>query len=146
MSETSSRWDAFMSVPSEDDDETLDSQWIETFLKILKLITYIITFIIVLSSAVVSRSIVLLMVSMIKVNKTVPVCNEDFESLKNIRDQKYAAIFHFDSEERIAWIWSLLFVLISPEVLTFLRSARICLFKNIKRPKMSTFFIVSQLN
>ena len=107
----------------------------------LKLITYLITFTIVLSCGVLSKSIVLFMTSMVRSNRTVPVCAQSIPGLE--RDKKYIAIFQPDDPERIVWIWSLFIVLIVPELMTLFRSVRICTFKSYRIPSKATFLTVS---
>ena len=130
----------FTVTPSDDDDETLSSKWIETILKCLKAITYVITFFVVLSCAVVSKGIVLFMTSVIRPNRTVSLCNQGIPGLE--RDKKYLTVFQHDDPERIVWIWSLFFILIVPEFMTLFRCSRICTFKSYKRPTKSTFITV----
>ncbi|KAJ6216762.1 hypothetical protein RDWZM_007919 [Blomia tropicalis] len=133
-------WDVFVVTPPEEEDETLSSKWIEKILRMLKLLTYLITFTIVLSCAVMSKSIVLFMTSMIRTNRTVPVCAQSIPGLE--RDKKYIAVFQADDPERIAWIWSLFIILIVPELMTLFRSARICVFKSYRIPSKSTFLTI----
>jgi chitin synthase len=44
--------------------------------------------------------------------------------------------------DRVAWTWALFFALIIPEIGTFLRSVRMCVFKSIKRPTFLDFMVV----
>lgn len=134
-------WDVFVDTPPEDEDETLSSKWIEKILKFLKLITFLLTFLIVLFTAVFSKSVVLFMTSMIRSNRTVPVCAQGIPGLE--RDKKYVAVYQPDDPERIAWIWSLFFILVFPEFMTLFRSVRICTFKSYRIPTKSIFFTVS---
>lgn len=46
-------------------------------------------------------------------------------------------------EERIAWLWAALIAFSAPEIGLFLRSARICFFKTVRKPKWGHFIIVS---
>lgn len=141
MNEQTKGWDVFVVTPPDDEDETVNSKWVERFLRILKLVTYIITFVIVLSTAVLSKGIVLFMTSMVRSNRTVPVCSQSIPGLE--RDKKYLAVFQADDPERIAWIWSLFLIIIVPELMTLFRSVRICTFKSYRIPTKSTFLIVS---
>jgi chitin synthase len=45
-------------------------------------------------------------------------------------------------EERVGWIWCLFFAYAVPEVLSFLRSTRICFFKNATKPTALQFLVV----
>lgn len=131
----------FVVSPAPDEDETLNSKWFDLILKGLKLLAYIVTFGIVLCSAVVSKGTLLLMTSLIKPNRTgISVCNQGIPGLD--RDKKYEAIFNLNDPERIAWIWSLLMILIVPELMALFRSCRICTFKSYKRPSKGVFSLV----
>ena len=143
QAEPTKGWDVFVAPPPEDEDETLSSKWIEKILRMLKLFTYIITFLIVLFCAVLSKSIVLFMTSMVRSNRTVSVCAQSIPGLE--RDKKYIAVFQADDPERISWIWSLFIVLVIPELMTLCRSARICIFKSYRIPSKLTFFTVNNL-
>jgi chitin synthase len=48
-----------------------------------------------------------------------------------------------EEEERVGWIWCLFFAYAIPEVMAFLRSARICFFKNATKPTALQFFAVA---
>lgn len=133
-------WDVFVVSPNQDEDETAESKSIELILKFLKAITYLVTFIVVLGCAALSKSIVLLMTSMIRPRKVVTICNQGVPGLE--RDKHYQTQFNLDDPERISWIWALLFVLITPEVFTLFRSARMCIFKSYRRPSKATFLTV----
>ncbi len=84
------------------------------------------------------------MTSMIRINRTISICDDGITSLVEYRDQKFKAFTTYDDEERIAWIWCLLFVMIAPEIFTLWRSGRICIFKNFKKSFPSTFFLVRE--
>ncbi|XP_054734124.1 chitin synthase chs-2 [Anastrepha obliqua] len=45
-------------------------------------------------------------------------------------------------EEQYTWIWALIFAFSAPEVLTFFRSLRICIFKDVKSPTWLEFMLV----
>jgi len=135
-------WDVFVVSPPPDDDETLNSKWFDLILKLLKLFAYIVSFGIILLSAVISKGSVLLMTSLIKPNRTgISVCNQGVPGLD--RDKKYEAIFNTSDPERVAWMWSLFFILIVPELMTLFRSCRICTFKSYRRPTTPVFTLVS---
>jgi len=133
-------WDVFVVTPNQDEDETAESKSIELILKFLKAITYVLTFVVVLGCAALSKSIVLLMASMIKPRKVVTICNQGVPGLE--RDKHYQTQFNLDDPERISWIWAILFVLIAPEVFTLFRSARMCIFKSYRRPSKTIFLTV----
>lgn len=133
-------WDVFLVTPNTDEDETAESKSIELILKFLKAITYVVTFAVVLGCAATSKSIVLLMASMIRPKKVVPICNQGIPGLE--RDKHYQTQLNLDDPERVSWIWALFFVLITPEVFTLFRSARMCIFKSYRRPTKTTFLTV----
>lgn len=45
--------------------------------------------------------------------------------------------------DQIAWVWALIFAFAAPELLTFLRALRICLFKREQRPSALEVGLVS---
>jgi chitin synthase len=47
-----------------------------------------------------------------------------------------------DEVERVGWIWCLFFAYAIPEVLSFLRSTRICFFKKVTKPTILQFLVV----
>nr|AGW99338.1 chitin synthase 1 [Panonychus citri] len=146
--ETVKEWDVFVVSPPPDDDETSSSEWIDVILKLLKLCAYLITFIVVLACSVFSKGLVLFMTSIIRPNRTgLIICSHGIPSLD--RDKKYEVVLNLTDPERVAWIWTLIAVLIVPELMTLFRAARICTFKSIRRPSKSVFsliFIVETLH
>jgi chitin synthase len=46
-------------------------------------------------------------------------------------------------EERVGWIWCLFFAYAIPEIMTFLRASRICLFKKVSKPTILQFCVVA---
>lgn len=141
-------WDVFITLPPPDDDETLDSEYIDLFIKFLKILAYLVVFGVVLFCATFSKSVILLGTSMIKVNRSIPICNHDrgVEQFAEFdRTRRYVAFIGEEDLERIVWIWCLLFMIMSADVWTFGRSLRICVFKNYKVPKLTTFLMVSSV-
>ena len=135
-------WDVFAMNPPVDEDETLDSRWYKLSIRFLKLCAYIITFVVVLGSAFLSKTLMLFMTSLIKPNRTgIAICNQGIAGLD--RDKRYEAVFHLNDPERVAWIWCLLFALLVPEVMTLFRSVRICTFKSFSKPTIGVFSTVS---
>lgn len=133
-------WDVFLTSPNTDEDETAESKSIERILKFLKLIAYVITHLVVLVGASLSKGLLLLMASMIRPRKVVQICNHGVPGLE--RDKHYQTSFANDDPERISWIWAIYFILIAPEIFTLCRSARICTFKSYRRPTRSAFLTV----
>lgn len=143
-SEPAKGWDVFVVSPPPDEDETLNSKGFDFVLKFLKLCAFVVSFAIILCSAVVSKSTLLLMTSLVKPNRTgIAVCNQAVPGLD--RDKKYEAVVNLHDPERTAWLWSLFLVLVVPELMTLFRSCRICTFKSYRRPSKSVFALVSHL-
>lgn len=134
-------WDSFESIPTEDADATLSSEWSKLFLKLFKVISYGITFAIVLASGVISKLSMHLIASMTRVNKTVVNCNPNLPSVLD-HDKHYHSLLGLTSPERFAWLWILFFVIIMPDFLTFLRSLKICLFKQYQMPDIWSILVV----
>ncbi|CAG2165707.1 unnamed protein product, partial [Oppiella nova] len=99
-------WDVFKTLPPPDADETLDGAWVEFFVKCAKIFTYFLTFVVTLMSAVLSKSLILLMTSMIRVNQTVPICSDHYFDIEPELDIKnrYNVIYEATDPTRIAWI------------------------------------------
>ena len=80
-------------------------------------------------------------------NRTLPYCNEDLLIPDNTKDYEvmrtrtegYADAVEV---EQIAWIWCLIFAYWTPEVLAFLRSLRVILFKHWAMPTFLEFAFV----
>lgn len=131
-SEETPPWDSFKSIPLEDEDDTLSSDWAKFFLKLLKLFSYGITFLLVLFTGVLAKLLLHLMANMTRVDKAVRVCRKLLPP--EDRDKSYHSVLSVDSPERIAWIWTLYFVVTAPDLLLFIRSIRTCLFKKYSSP------------
>lgn len=104
-----------------------ETKWIDKSIIALKYLTYIVTFMIVLGTAVISKGTLLFATSQITPNITRPYCNKDLG-----RNQQF--IVTIPDVERVAWMWVLMFMYFVPEIGTFIRAVRICLFKSWKRP------------
>ncbi len=103
--------------------------------KILKLVAYILTFILVLCGGVISKGCVLFMSSQLKRDRKVQYCNRDLG-----RDKQFMSLI--PEEERIAWIWAIMISFAVPEIGVVIRAARICFFKSCKIPQKSHFLFV----
>lgn len=104
--------------------------------KFLKVIAYVLTFILVLCGGVISKGCVLFMSSQLKRDRKVQYCNRDLA-----RDKQFLSIM--PEEERIAWMWALMISFAVPEIGVLIRSVRICFFKSWKRPLKSHFLFVT---
>lgn len=139
-------WDRFETLPPPDDDETVDSKWVKISIQWLKIAAYIFTFACLLAFAVLSKSMTLLMTSMVAVNHSVAVCNSDksfviHEALQH--DKIYKVQYGAEHLSRIAWLWCLYFAIVAPYVFAWLRAMRICYFKSAKVASMTTIATVS---
>lgn len=134
-------WDVFVEQPPREFDFD-DNRKFELILKLLKFIVYILAFIIILTSSVVSKVTLLLMTSLIKPNHTaISICTRGIPGLDY--DKRYQVSLNINDSERIVWTWCLLIALITPELMTLFRSIRICTFKSYHRPSRSVFLFVS---
>ncbi|KAH9426858.1 chitin synthase I [Dermatophagoides pteronyssinus] len=137
-------WDSFKSIPTQDEDLSSSSNWVKFFLKLLKLLSHAICFILVLVTAVIAKLFLHLMANMTRVDKSIQICKQ------NLLDDSYdhSALvplytrLELKSNERIAWIWMLFFTLIAPDILLFFRSIHSCLFKNYSLPDLYSTLII----
>lgn len=129
-------WDVFVVTPNEETDETISSKWVDIILKVIKVVAYFVTFVLVLGSSVLSKASLLFAASHVG-RRSVPVCRK---GLALERDKEHEAVL--SDVEQIAWVWVLFICLVVPELFTLFRSTRICVFKSYRRPATATFFTV----
>ncbi|GFY72001.1 chitin synthase chs-2 [Trichonephila inaurata madagascariensis] len=130
-------WDVFIVTPPEEEDETATSKAIDITLKLMKIFVYLVTFCVVIISAVIAKGSFLFMTSHMRESKSLPVCRR---GLGLDRDKDYEIVL--PTIQRVAWIWGVFFVLVIPECFTLFRSFRICVFKSYKKPKLLSFLSV----
>lgn len=129
-------WDVFRDPPLKEASGSMANQaCLNISVKILKVIAYIITFIVVLAGGVISKGCVLFMTSHIRKDRRIPYCNKDLG-----RDKTFVTVL--PDEERIAWMWAILIAFAVPEVGAWIRSARICFFKSWRVPQKDHFLFV----
>ncbi|XP_042240833.1 chitin synthase chs-2-like isoform X2 [Homarus americanus] len=132
-------WDVFRTVPPSTSSLSEDSQkFLELTIKCLKVFTYLLTFGIVLASGVITKGLVLLMTSQLKKTKKLPICAKSSVGLSSEKDY----IATIPEEENVVWAWILFFCFIVPELGTWFRSTRMCVFKSWKKPLLGDFFVV----
>ncbi|KAK8746557.1 hypothetical protein OTU49_017078, partial [Cherax quadricarinatus] len=132
-------WDVFRTLPPSTSSLSEDSQkFLEFTIKCLKVFTYLLTFGVVLTSGVITKGVVLLMTSQLKKSKKLPICAKNLNGLSNEKDY----IATLPEEENVAWAWMLFFCFIVPELGTWFRSTRMCVFKSWKKPPFGDFFFV----
>ncbi|XP_055676574.1 chitin synthase chs-2 isoform X1 [Lutzomyia longipalpis] len=130
-------WDVFRDPPVKVDSGSMANQaCMDITVKILKVIAYLLTFIIVLGGGVIAKGCVLFMTSQLKRDRKIPYCNRDIA-----REKQFSVTL--PEEERVAWSWALLIVFAIPEVGALIRSMRICFFKSWKRPLTTHFLFVT---
>ncbi|XP_040583648.1 chitin synthase chs-2 [Lepeophtheirus salmonis] len=130
-------WDVFRVLPPEQDSgsEALNQKCFNITIKVLKVITYILTFSVVLCGCVISKGVTLFMTSQIKPGKGLKYCNRELE-----RDKEYMS--EISLLERVAWTWCIFLAFVVPELGTMFRSVRICVFKSSRRCSFSDFMII----
>ncbi|CAK1603070.1 unnamed protein product [Parnassius mnemosyne] len=128
-------WNLFREIPvKKESGSTASTEWVDTSMKILKVLAYILTFMAVLGSAVIAKGTLLFITSQLKKERYVSHCNKALAL-----DKQFLAILAL--EERVTWLWAALIVFSVPELGMFFRSLRICFFKTAKRPSRLQFFI-----
>jgi len=130
------KWDVFRVIPPDNDSGSAANQrCTDITIKVVKVIVYIITFGIVLTAGVVAKGTVLFMTSQLKQRKTLEYCNKRIGLDKTWRVE-------LPDVEKVAWVWCLFFCFITPELGTWVRSARMCVFKSIRRPEFAHLLVV----
>lgn len=156
-------WDVFRDLPPKTDSGSMANQrCLDITVKILKVLAYLITFIIVLGSGVVAKGCLLFMTSQLRAERHTSYCNAKFGEWRPF-DASFCCAHRSDSyhsrpagsagrdktfvvqlpeEERVAWLWMLLVAFTVPELGTLFRSLRICFFKSWRRPPFLDFALV----
>ncbi|XP_068620827.1 chitin synthase chs-2 isoform X1 [Battus philenor] len=129
-------WDVFREFPPKQDSISMETQkWLEFTVRLLKILAYAVTFIVVLASGVTAKGTVLFMTSQLKKDRRIAYCNRNLG-----RDKQF--IVSLPDEERVAWMWAVFAAFAIPEIGTFIRSVRICFFKSSKKPSPAQFIVV----
>ncbi|KAL1514128.1 hypothetical protein ABEB36_003439 [Hypothenemus hampei] len=130
-------WDVFRDPPTKEESGSMANQkCLEITVKILKVVAYLVTFVIVLASGVISKGTLLFMTSQLKPDKIVHYCNKDLG-----REKQF--IVKLPTQERVAWMWCLFFAFCVPQLGALFRSTRMCYFKSSKRPPFSHFLMMA---
>ncbi|XP_072936717.1 chitin synthase chs-2 isoform X2 [Epargyreus clarus] len=136
-------WDVFREFPPKQDSVSMEQQkCLEMTVRMLKILAYAVTFLVVLGSGVIAKGTMLFMTSQIKKDRRLAFCNQNLG-----RDKQF--IVSLPDEERVAWMWAILAAFAIPEIGTLIRSVRICFFKSSKRPTMvqlAVIFIAESLH
>ncbi|XP_059060463.1 chitin synthase chs-2 isoform X1 [Achroia grisella] len=129
-------WDVFREFPPKQDSGSMESQkCLEFTVRMLKVMAYLVTFIVVLGSGVIAKGTVLFMTSQLKKDRRITFCNKNLG-----RDKQF--LVSLPDEERVAWMWAILAAYAIPEIGTLIRSVRICFFKSSKRATSAQFIVV----
>ena len=150
--------------PQSDTGSAAESPLLKNAEKILLLVAYTLTFLIVLGAGVTSRGTTFFMISQISMEakNNLPFCNGDSDSgyfIFDAQEQQLEVDFQCTTEagngtsgtdlcdynigvERSAWLWCIFFAFSASNVGALLRSMRIWLFKFQNFPRMKTFIFV----
>ena len=142
------KWDQFRNVPPPvDAGSAVKNKWWIRGERLVKVLAYIFSFIIVLVSATVAKTSMFLMIKQISLSSSnLPFCNEGKRGMQYIDDttgKDWEVDFNEGTEkekdervlERVAWIWAICFAFCVPQVMSLGRTLRKCLFKFNNSPK-----------
>ncbi|XP_065572052.1 chitin synthase chs-2-like isoform X2 [Artemia franciscana] len=125
-------WDVFRTQPPDQDfGSAANTRFMRKVMKVMRFLSYVVTFIVVLGCAGIAKSTLLFMASQVKKGRQHYWCN-------NI-DGSLAAVL--PTAENAAWTWCIFFVFAAPEVFALGRSFRMVLFKNWKTPEFGEFLL-----
>nr|ASF79498.1 chitin synthase B [Mythimna separata] len=128
-------WNLFRELPVKKESGSMESTaCIDASVKVLKFLSYIFIFIIVLGSAVVSKGTLLFITSQLKKGRQITHCNRALAL-----DKQFITVHSL--EERVTWLWAAFIVFSIPELGIFLRSLRICFFKTTGKPTFGQFLV-----
>ena len=155
-------WDKFLEIPPKiDTGSAAVNPWFRRAEQCLLILAYFFTLIAVLAACVVSKGTTFFMFSQISSKKktNLPFCNSDAGTgvpIPNAGDKTFEVDFQCNltdpanaedcdnsrGVERSAWLWCIFFAFAAPQVGSFLRSLRFCLFKFQHRPQILHFLFV----
>lgn len=100
-------WDSFQDPPQDESSgSSIDSEFIETLTKLMKIVTYWLVFIVVAFSAVVSKLSFLLMTSHVAENSKTPYCDISSESTSKLSLKRQSMFnFHYQYQRRNSKPW-----------------------------------------
>nr|QIJ96688.1 chitin synthase B [Glyphodes pyloalis] len=126
-------WNLFRELPVKKESGSMTSTaWVDTILKIMKLLAYVVIFALVLGSAVVAKGTLLFVSSQLKKGRQVVLCNRVIAP-----DKQFITVHTF--HERITWLWAAFIIFSAPELGICMRSFKICFFKTVKQPTTKQF-------
>ncbi|XP_059481100.1 chitin synthase chs-2-like [Neocloeon triangulifer] len=131
-------WDLFRVLPPQKDLSAAESEaTMNLILRWVKLLICIIVFLVVLGCGVLAKGTILFMAAQTSGTQQVDFC---YKQISNTAEKRYVA--KLPLVERVGWTWALFFALIVPEVLSLMRSIRMCVFKSFKKPPLGDFLLV----
>ncbi|RWS27553.1 uncharacterized protein B4U80_10178 [Leptotrombidium deliense] len=133
-SENLKGWDVFISTPDSNNFQNSASKTFTCILKLLKVFIAFFSLVVVLSSGLLSKAIILLVASQIS-GITKKICVFKFP-------EKTFTYKYDENLEQQCWIWTMFLMLVIPDIFTFFRSIRICLFKSFRKPTTSAFLFL----
>ena len=152
------KWDQFRNVPPPvDAGSAVKNKWWIRGERLVKILAYILSFIIVLISATVAKTSMFFMIKQIALSSTnIPFCNEGKRGMQYIDDttgKDWEVDFSEATEkeqdsrvlERVAWIWAICFAFCVPQIMAFGRTLRKCLFKFNNAPKKRDIIFISTM-
>ncbi|CAL1678462.1 unnamed protein product [Lasius platythorax] len=131
-------WDVFRNPPLKTDSisgSMANQKCLERMVQVIKVLVYLLVFVIVLGSGVVAKGTILFMTSQLQRDRKIFYCNKQLD-----RENQYTVTL--PEVERIAWIWCIIIAQSIPEFGALMRSIRMCIFKSFKKPQLSHFLLV----
>ncbi|XP_029159591.1 chitin synthase chs-2 isoform X1 [Nylanderia fulva] len=131
-------WDVFRNPPLKTDSisgSMANQKCLERMVQMIKVLVYLLVFVIVLGSGVVAKGTILFMTSQLQRDRKIFYCNRQLD-----RENQYTVTL--PEVERIAWIWCIIIAQSIPEFGALMRSIRMCIFKSYKKPQLSHFLLV----
>lgn len=83
-------WDVFREFPPKQDSVSMETQkWLECTVRLLKVLAYLVTFVVVLGSGVIAKGTVLFMTSQLRKDRRLAYCNRNLGMLIGIFKKSY---------------------------------------------------------
>ena len=152
------KWDLFRETPpSLDTGSAVKSEIWKRLERLSKVFAYIVSFGIVFCCSIVSKGTMVFMFKQLASKPTnIPFCNDLGEGTQYFPGNSSGMNFEVDFScsvgdadcdqnrviERVAWIWAIAFAFMVPQVGSFFRSFRKCMFKFNNTPKFTNLFFV----
>ncbi|KAL3098213.1 hypothetical protein niasHS_002049 [Heterodera schachtii] len=128
-------WDTFRLLPPKPDRRGRGALYV-TLLQLLKLGTFVILFVLTLTTSILAKSVALLMANGLgQAGTNVTICPDKIPEASTNR------VF-ISPRNAAKWAWALLVTLCVPEAYTFVRAARRTLFHRVRAPDCAQFALV----